>query len=122
MTETQTLRCDFCSSTDVRFAEEAADADVGMVGVLQGEIHDTGITAHSAGDWAACADCHQLIQDDKRESLVRRAAASLAEREPDTKRLIAQGQLHYRDLNAMVRRMHAVFWANRTGTFRLVNH
>lgn len=114
------LKCDFCSSTAVEFAEEAADVSVSLMGMLQGEPRDTGQIGRSRGAWAACAECHRLIQDDKRQGLVRRAARSLAESEPGTKRMLASGTMTYADLNAMVAHMHAAFWSSRTGEFHLV--
>lgn len=116
----ETPICDFCSATPVQFAEEAADISVPLVGMLHGEIRDTGKLGRSTGAWASCAECHQLILGDKRESLVRRGARSVAEHEPNTKQLLAQGFLSYTDLNMTVRKMHAAFWSSRTGHFHLV--
>ena len=58
------MRCDFCGATPVRW-------DYPCVSI------DYGIGVGSKGDWAACDDCHKMIERDDRGGVLVRAIVGL---------------------------------------------
>lgn len=116
-------KCDFCTVGTPEFEHESLDAGkpVDIVGMQHGQPYDTGWSAASVDNaWAACHECHLLILEGKRESLVRRSARATAVVHPEIANAIAVGEVTWQDVNAEVRRAQAVFWANRTGQYHLV--
>lgn len=79
--------CDFCSSEDPLFVENAADFDT--------PLEDPNITGHSEGGWASCQACHDLVQGHRWHALERRAIDLLAGKHPDFPRSrVAAGVRH----------------------------
>ncbi len=103
--------CDFCSSRDISWDYPARDFSMPTGDVEWG----------SRGGWAACNECHLLIEAKDREGLARRSAVTFvqrAQRDPTVsravKRMKARSHMaHFRDL-------HGRFWDARTGPGRPV--
>lgn len=62
----------------------------------------------SKGDWAACEECHALIEDDDRTGLAARSVASDMELHPEYRG-------HFAEFAALTRIMHSDFFDHRTG-------
>lgn len=66
--------CDFCSGPDVRWSYPARDfIDLGLASP------NRLIVSESVGAWAACDECHRLIEADDREQLLRRSVERFVE-------------------------------------------
>lgn len=113
-------KCDFCSQADPPWLEEARDQQVALDGMTHGEPFPTGETGLSIGDWASCNACHRLIGGGQRQQLVRRAAVAQLRVNADAIAAVRHGSMTYADLVATVAKMHAAFWAARTGSSRHV--
>ena len=90
--------CDFCSTPNPtwRYPAKSFEAE------QHGNVH-----INSEGDWAACDECHRLIQTGNREGLLTRTAQTYQE-------MFQTGEpLGY--LFQMFQAMHAKFFANRVG-------
>jgi hypothetical protein len=86
--------CDFCSSEAVHWRYPARDfAAPGLLAFF----------SKSAGDWAACDACHDLIEKDERAALVERVFISAP---PD---LVTPYAIRF------VQDLHASFYTCRTG-------
>jgi hypothetical protein len=119
---TSEIVCDFCGGPNPKFLEESLDKGklLDIKGMVQGEVVDTcwaGVSEDNA--WASCVPCNRLIHDNQRETLVRRCARQQAERNPEIKQMIATGVMTWADMTATVARAQSMFWANRTGNYRL---
>lgn len=97
------MRCDFCSSADVRWEYPAADFVVFDLPVRQG----------SKDGWAACEECHLLIEADDRTGLADRSLAAFGDFQ------VGLG-LGSPDLLATFRSIYQGFWNHRTGPGRLM--
>lgn len=62
----------------------------------------------SKGEWAACEECHALIESDDRDQLAVRSVASDIELHPEYKP-------HYKEFFGLTRVMHDDFFRHRTG-------
>lgn len=96
-TQKRGIHCDFCSEPTAAFVYPTHDY---VAAVKQGGVNG------SLGAWAACLDCHRLIQQDDRVELAHRAAVRLARK---------QGVSYTEALSSVVGR-HEEFFANRTGS------
>jgi hypothetical protein len=92
--------CDFCSSPDVAFVYPAR--------TFAAYVFD-GIVGESVGDWAACPNCHGLIESDRQADLVERSLVTLLERQPEMK----FAEVELRD---QIRSFHVMFFCNRVGS------
>jgi hypothetical protein len=93
------LKCDFCSAPEPIWAYPAKDFVVYLALPLVGE---------SLGAWAACEECHRLIEAGDREGLVVRSLDELIFRWPEA--AIAAPALKQE-----LRQLHELFFANRVG-------
>lgn len=89
-------KCDFCSEPP-RWVYPAGDFIIEAPGP-----NDYG----SEGGWAACDDCHDIIETGDQEKLVYRCVRKLT---------IGWSAASQRVAAQMVRELHAGFWARRTG-------
>lgn len=95
--------CDFCSGTPVEFAYPAQDFSRNYT------LGDANVQANSHGAWAACAECHKLVQASDRDALAERSVASFpipASKIPPEIRA---------QLKTEIRAMQDTFWAAREG-------
>ncbi len=92
--------CDFCSEPQVRWSYPARDfVDVGLV-------TPTGIlVSESVGAWAACEECHRLIEAGDRDALLRRSIQNF----------IRFYGVPLPDLGGDIVRIHNQFFAHRSG-------
>lgn len=90
--------CDFCSATPVEWDYPARD--LSHDDTYQGRR----VTLNSSGEWAACEECHRLIERGDRDGLARRSRDRYAEQH-------GAGVLSL----GMARRIHDAFWSNRQG-------
>jgi hypothetical protein len=82
-------RCDFCSSTEIKWRYPAKSFTIGEYGSL--------------GDWAACEECSRLIEMNAHDDLARRT-------------LQASGHFtEYKVFKPLVVKLHKEFRKNRTG-------
>ncbi len=93
------LKCDFCSAPEPMWAYPAKDFIAYLVLPLVGE---------SVGAWAACEECHQLIEAGDREGLAVRSLDELIFRCPEAA-MVAPA------LKQELRQLHERFFANRAG-------
>lgn len=102
-------QCDFCTSTDVKWAFPARDFRQ-QVAVRKAEVpglkFDAVIHAGSLGAWAACPACHALILRGDRDRLCRRSAKRMVRKHPILSMKIATD---------LVRTAHDNFWSHREG-------
>ncbi len=110
------MKCDFCSSPDVRWGYPCRDFVREERVLAVGEHETTGelafsridITAGMRGGWAACPVCHELVKRGLRDKLVRRCARKMQEAGQLTR--VPRGQVV-----DLLRPLHDTFWANREG-------
>ncbi len=93
------LKCDFCSAPGPLWAYPATDFIAYLALPLVGE---------SVGAWAACDECHRLIEAGDREALAVRSLDELIFRCPEA--AIAAPAFKEELLQ-----LHALFFANRAG-------
>jgi hypothetical protein len=93
------LKCDFCSALAPTWAYPAKDFIAYLAVPLVGE---------SVGAWAACEECHRLIEAGDREGLAVRSLDELVFRCPEA--AIAAPAL-----TRELRQLHELFFANRLG-------
>lgn len=74
MTSRSEYICDFCSEPDVAWSYPARD----FVG-----YESEGIVGESVGAWAACEECHRLIESGDRVGLTARSIALLIVSQPE---------------------------------------
>ena len=91
------IACDFCTEPNASFVYPTTKS---VAVVSRGEV------GGPLGAWAACLECHQLIQQDDRVELAHRAAVRMAKR---------QGIAYQHALSTAVA-YHEHFFANRTGS------
>ena len=103
MTNTS-LRCDFCSAPCPVWRYPARSFVAYCSQNLAGE---------SVGDWAACDQCHVLIESDDRKGLAQRSLDELILKHPEAS--AAAPALH-EDLAEL----HQQFFAHRSGTAVLI--
>ena len=90
--------CDFCSSPNVQWAYPTEGFVMPLIGPVDWE---------SVGGWAACPECHKLIENHKRDELVERAIARIP--------LANYEEWMRPQLTAALRELHNTFWLNRKG-------
>ena len=93
------LQCDFCSALGPTWRYPARNFVSYCVPNLAGE---------SVGDWAACDQCHTLIESDNRRDLVQRSLDELIMKHPEARAAAAE---LYEDLAEL----HRKFFEHRTG-------
>lgn len=91
------VACDFCTEPNASFVYPTNQS---VAVVRKGDV------GRPLGAWAACMECHQLIQQDDRVELVHRAAVRMAKK---------QGIAYQHALSTAVA-YHEQFFANRTGS------
>lgn len=91
------IACDFCTEPNASFVYPTTKS---VAVVSRGEV------GGPLGAWAACMECHQLIQQDDRVGLAHRAAVRMAKK---------QGIAYQHALSTAVA-YHEQFFANRTGS------
>lgn len=94
------FKCDFCSAPGPLWVYPARDFVAYLALPLVGE---------SVGAWAACEECHRLIEAGDREGLAVRSLDELIFQCPEA--AIAAPALEKE-----LRQLHALFFANRVGT------
>lgn len=95
----ETLLCDFCSATAPAWCYPASSFIAVTVGPL---------VSASEGGWAACEECHRLIEAGDRKQLAERSLTTLIEAHPE--------MAPVRDeLIDSLRDLHARFFAHRCG-------
>jgi hypothetical protein len=98
MTDT-TLLCDFCSAPDPVWRYPAGSFLAYCVANILGE---------SVGDWAACKQCHMLIEANDRSGLARRSLDELIAKQPEA--ILAAPALYEK-----LAELHQEFFAHRAG-------
>ena len=99
MTNTS-LRCDFCSAPSPVWRYPARSFVAYCAPNVAGE---------SVGDWAACDQCHVLIETDDRRGLTQRSLDQLILKHPEASFAAA---VLYEELAEL----HQQFFAHRSGT------
>ena len=99
MTNTS-LQCDFCSAPGPVWRYPARSFVAYCAPNVAGE---------SVGDWAACDQCHVLIETDDRRGLAQRSLYELILKHPEAS---AAATVLYEDLADL----HQQFFAHRSGT------
>lgn len=102
-----TFVCDFCSVPGREQEMWSYPCAPHVHGVI---VSDLPLGA-SRGDWAACENCHELIERNDRKALVERSVKLDWERHPE---LHAHPEAKAM-LRAMARSIHDGFFRNRTG-------
>lgn len=90
--------CDFCSASNPAWSYPCAD-------FTAWDNPQLATTGSSAGAWLACTECHESIEQDRREQLTARAIDRLG---PEYAAVIT-------DAVAMTRELHDRFFAHRQG-------
>ena len=98
MTDTNLL-CDFCSAPEPAWRYPARSFLAYCV---------TNVAGESVGDWAACEQCHILIEADDRSGLARHSLDELIAKHPEA--ILAATAL-YEELA----RLHREFFDHRSG-------
>ena len=93
------LLCDFCSAPGPQWSYPARSFLAYRVANLAGE---------SVGGWAACEQCHALIELDDRRNLAQRSLDELVIKHPEASAVAA---ILYNDLAAL----HQQFFDHRNG-------
>jgi hypothetical protein len=94
------LICDFCSAPAPAWRYPARTFLAYCVANVAGE---------SVGDWAACDECHRLIEAEDRNGLAQRSLDGLISKHPETRPVAAA-------LYADLAELHDQFFAHRSGT------
>lgn len=87
--------CDFCSAQPVVAIYPCRDFSLRAID----------FDFNSLGEWAACSECHKLIERGDRSTLALRSALT----HPD------RGQIPAATLTRRLRHLHDMFWSNRLG-------
>jgi hypothetical protein len=91
--------CDFCSGRSVAWRYPARSFVAYVVASIGGE---------SVGDWAACNECHDLIEASDIKGLRERSLKALIDKHPE--------MVSVRDaLGEHMAGLHMLFFENRTG-------
>ena len=93
-------KCDFCSAPEPVWAYPARDFVAYLAMPVVGE---------SVGAWAACEECHRLIEAGNREGLAVRSLDELVMQRPEI-------ALAAPELKERLSMLHSLFFANRVGT------
>ena len=99
------LRCDFCSAPGPKWRYPARSFISYCVPNIAGE---------SVGDWAACDECHSLIEAGDRRSLAQHSLDELIVKHPEAS---AAATELYEDLAEL----HRKFFEHRTGAALPIN-
>lgn len=99
------LICDFCSAPAPAWRYPARTFLAYCVANVAGE---------SVGDWAACDECHKLIEAEDRKSLAQRSLDELILKHPEARPAAA---VLYEDLAEL----HNQFFAHRSGVAVPIN-
>ena len=99
------LICDFCSAPAPVWRYPARTFLAYCVASVAGE---------SVGDWAACDECHKLIEAEDRKSLAQRSLDELILKHPEARPAAA---VLYEDLAEL----HNQFFAHRSGVAVPIN-
>ena len=91
--------CDFCSAPDAGWRHPARS----FIGYVA-----PGIVGESVGDWAACAQCHELIVSNDRAGLVERSLSALLAKQPELTEIRSE-------LAGELARLHVNFFEHRAG-------
>ena len=94
------LQCDFCSALGPKWRYPTRSFVAYCVPNVAGE---------SVGDWAACDECHSLIEADDRRVLAQRSLDKLILKHPEAS---AEAAVLYENLAEL----HQQFFAHRNGT------
>jgi hypothetical protein len=97
----QEPRCDFCSTPNAGWTFPARDFESSVIPIRPTET----VSLRSAGGWAACTRCKELIEAGDRNGLADRAARL----NPSVKKA------PLREVREALRQLHDDFWANREG-------
>ena len=92
-------KCDFCSAPDPSWRYPARS----FIGYIA-----CGIAGESVGDWAACGECHRLIESGDRRLLTARSVEAFVTAQPEL------GQISV-ELTSELGSLHLRFFENRTG-------
>jgi hypothetical protein len=109
--ESNLLFCDFCNAPAPQWWYKAGETAV----ALSGPGNRVAIL-RSTADWAACQECHELIQADEPKKLLRRSVGIIA-----AQRLRDAGQpmiLNTSEMEDLVWTLQSDFWAQRQAGFR----
>jgi hypothetical protein len=98
------LLCDFCSASDPAWRYPARSFIAYNAWNIAGE---------SVGDWAACEECHGLIEANDRPGLARRSLDELIAKHPEA---VMAAPALYQDLAGL----HEEFFAFRCGPATLI--
>lgn len=98
------MRCDFCSAPAPEWKYPAKNF------LLVGRNGEKILpwVQESVGDWAACGECHALIEDNHRAELTERSWKALVEEVPYLEEF-EESILH------TLKELHEMFFANRVG-------
>jgi len=100
----ENLLCDFCSAPDPAWRYQARSFIAYRGPHVAGE---------SVGDWAACDDCHALIEANDRQSLAQRSLDELILKHPEA--IVAAAELHEH-----LAALHEQFFEYRGGPATLI--
>ena len=67
------LKCDFCTTGEVRYAYPCEDFVVNVIGFSNTDLTVLAAPMGFKQDWAACEICHALIEANDRERLMTRS-------------------------------------------------
>lgn len=92
-------KCDFCSAPNPKWRYPARSF-IGYVAC--------GIAGESVGDWAACGECHRLIEAGDRTLLTARSVEAFVTSQPELGEISAE-------LTFELGSLHSLFFDNRIG-------
>jgi hypothetical protein len=95
-------KCDFCSQRPVRWSYPARDF------IRKTKIGPHALETGSRGGWAACQECHEIIQRADRGALAKRSARMLPQ-------FGVLGRQERRRAERELRAIHDDFWRSREG-------
>ena len=108
------MECDFCSSHATEWAYPARNFIADVLADPQGIFTAYGtVILSSNGHWAACDQCHALIEAGQRADLAHRSAALFAAAHPE---------IPAEELASWFHKLHSQFFDNRRGPARPMNH
>jgi hypothetical protein len=96
--------CDFCSAQPVKWAYPARPHKSGTAVMAKDDAPVAIFNFNSPDDWAACEDCHRLIQRGDRDGLAERSADRLG-----------LSMLPRAESVRILRGVHDNFWKSREG-------
>ena len=104
------MECDFCSSHATEWAYPARNFIADVLADPQGIFTAYGtVILSSNGHWAACDQCHALIEAGQRADLAHRSAALFAAAHPE---------IPAEELASWFHKLHSQFFDNRRGPAR----